>query len=992
VHETKSLAEMSFDPRGGRAARSVLAVTLALALAACAAGGAEAPFDDSGVVASETDSGRPANVTDGAPAATGDGAPLGPGVDAGSIDATLPTDGGTDGAADGGPAEASPPADADAASPLVTGLSWPPGQAFPTFAPPAATLDVVNETGLAADVATLVVTLEGLVNRTQPRIWVTDGSSQQALWLAQVDAGTNPVTDPLTLVTKYRSEIAGIVIYDTAVADTLNLATTIAGVKGGIVSSPALATTLTAAPYGLPVLEDLRTHAFTSNVQVYQYEFDNYSALATHRLITGLALTIPDHLRDYVVATQAMMVWLDPTDATQGALLDRFLGLLPPNSPYVGWWMSEGPGVQAAATHGVPVFAADWSMNLTVLGGTPRGSAPAPVPPPPPLENKLYVAIFMSDGDNLQEDEGLIPLKWADSNRGSVPISWTIDPALVDVAPVILRYFQSTATANDLLVSGPSGLGYTYPEAWTTSTFDAYTKLSAAYLGAAGLRVITLWNNGVDLSAANAQSYAANIPILLGMTIQNDSVPRQFVNKSLPLDVMEVSYAPTEATLESGFDTAVAAYDRSKPAFAAIQGDMNYSTISPTDFLDVQNHYAKNSNIVFVRADHYFQLMSRASSPPQHELFTGDVNGDGKTDAFFYYGGNGDEWMGISDGTKLAWSNAGNISGFGNLLDGSHQLFSGDFTGDGKTDFAFYYSGDSSVWLGASSGTAFTWAKISTSTLGNWLDGKHRVSVADYNGDGKADFSVYNDADGTIWLGISSGTSLAWTSASSVGGFGDLLDGAHAFLDGDFDGDGKKDLLFYYNGDGSLWFGRSNGATLAWSQMGNVSPFGNLIDSGHRLAASDFNGDGKTDLVSYFAGDGTIRFGLSSGTGFTWSVASNVSGSGNLIDWNHRLYPADVNGDGKVDLVSYDTATGDWKLGISSGTSLTWWAGGNTAGYGDLVDLGHLLFLGNFDGSPNKAPLFYNSGDGNFWMADSSGTSFSWHLAGNTSGFGNLAE
>ena len=888
-------------------------------------------------------------------------------------------------ASDGGSNEAE-------AGPPPMGLSWPQGQAFPSFAPLAPTLDVVNETGLSADMCTLVVTLEGLVNRTQPRIWVTDGSATQAMWLAQTDAGANPVSDPLSLVTKYQTEIAGIIIYDDTVADTLNLATTIAGVKGGIVASPALSTTLTAAPYSLPVLVDLRTNAFTSTVDVYQYELDNYAPLTTHRLITGLELTIPDHLRDYTVATQAMMVWLDPTNAAQEALLEQFLALLEPDSPYLGWWTSEGPGVQTAATYGVPVFAADWSMNLTVLGGTPRGSTPPPAPPPPPLENKLYVAIFMSDGDNLQEDEGLIPLKWADSNRGNVPISWTVDPALVDVAPVILRYFQSTSTIDDLLVSGPSGLGYTYPAAWPTSLFDSYTKLSAGYLDTAGLNVITLWNNGVDLSASNAQSYATNIPSLLGMTIQNDSVARQFVNGSLPVDVMEVSYAPTEQTLESGLDSAVAAYDGSRPFFAAIQGDMNYSTIMPTNFLDVRNHYADNSNIVFVRADHYFQLMSRANAPPQHQLFTGDVNGDGKTDAFFYYGGNGDVWIGLSDGTQLTWSNAGNIMGFGNLLDGSHQLFTGDFNGDDKTDFAFYYSGDQSVWLGTSTGTAFTWAKISTTTLGNWLDGKHRVHVADYDGDGKADFSVYNSGDGSVWLGLSTGTSLTWDSAGSVGGFGDLLDGSHFFLDGDFNGDGLQDLLFYYNGDGSLWLGQSTGTALTWSQTGNLSTYGNVIDYDHKLVSGDFNGDHKTDLAFYGAGDGNLWFGLSSGTAFAWSIASSATGLGNLVDWNHRIYTADVNGDGKLDVTTYDAATGAWNLGVSNGTSLSWTSGGSTSTYGDLVDLGHLMWLGDFDGSGKAAPLFYSGSDGNFWMADSSGTTLSWHLAGNTSGFGNLAQ
>ena len=88
---------------------------------------------------------------------------------------TQPDAAGTDGE---GPTDAI----ADTATPISpTGLTWPDGQAFPTFAPPAATLDVVNEPGLVGDsgvcdMCTLMVTLEGLINRTQPRIWLSYGS------------------------------------------------------------------------------------------------------------------------------------------------------------------------------------------------------------------------------------------------------------------------------------------------------------------------------------------------------------------------------------------------------------------------------------------------------------------------------------------------------------------------------------------------------------------------------------------------------------------------------------------------------------------------------------------------------------------------------------------------------------------------------------------------------------------------------------------------
>jgi hypothetical protein len=873
----------------------------------------------------------------------------------------------------------------------MLGINWPPDQVFPSFGT-VGPLDVVKMQGQAPDVLLLAVTLEGIVNRTQPRIYLSDGGDSDKLWQAELHVATTAVTDPLTLVTKYRSEVKGIVIYDDTLADTINLATTIAGVEGGVVASPALAAKLGAAPYNLPTIADLRTNHFASKLDVYQYELDHYATKTSHRLIIGLTPSIVDHLRDYAVANKAFAVWLDPRDAAEKQMLAKFLSLLPPNSPYLGWWLDEPTGVQFASTYGVPVYAADWSLNLTVLGGSARGSKPPQAPPPPKLENKVYVAIFMSDGDNLQEDEGLVPLKWADSARGSVPIAWTLNPALVDVGPVMLRYYQRTATLNDVLVSGPSGLGYTYPQAWPGGTFDQYAKVSGAYTAAAGFRVITLWNNGADLSQANAKAYSTHAPGLVGMTIQDSTTALQIIDGWLPIQRMALSYGDNETILEGGIDNQLKNFNGTAPLFVAVQGNMNMGTIQPTAFQHVQDHYANNTNVVFVRADHFFQLLLRNSAPPAHRVFSGDYNGDGKTDALMYYSGDGNWWMGLSDGSQLSWHNAGNTAGFGNLLDGGHAFYQGDFNHDGKADVLFYFSGDGNWWLGSSDGNMLTWKVIgNNNSLGNVVDGKHRVSTGDYNNDGKTDVLVYNSGDGNWSMGISDGSALTWSSAGNTGGFGNLLDGSHALYDGDFDGDGKADVLFYYNGDQNLWLGRSNGSALSWSGVGNTTNFGNLIDRSHRLVAGDFNGDHKTDLLFYYAGDGNWWLGGSTGNGFTWTQAASTAAMGNFIDWNHRWYTGDFDHDGKLDVLAQDSGSGDWWIGRCDGTALTWTNAGNTNSFGDVADFGHIVLQGDFNNDGKADVMFYNGGDSNWWLGQSDGKKLDWHMAG-TTGFGDLTH
>jgi hypothetical protein len=879
----------------------------------------------------------------------------------------------------------------DLLQPYQGGLTWPATQTFPSFGPVGA-LDVIDVSGIAGDQQALVLTLQGLVNRWQPRIYVQNNDGEgKSFWLAKLGVTTTVVATPLALVAKYQSEVKGIVIYDDTLADTINLATVIAGQKGGVVASPSLATTLTAAPYSLPVLADLRTNHFASKLAVYQYELANYSTLASHRLIIGLNPAITGSLRDYAVATQAMVVWLDPRVAAEQSLLSSFLALLPPTSPYLGWWVDEPSGVHAASAAGVPTFAADWSMNLTVLGGTPRGSAVVPAAPaPPPLENKVYVAIFMSDGDNVQEDQHLVPLKWNDAHRGQVPIGWTIDPALVDVAPVILRYFQSTATPDDVLVSGPSGLGYTYPAAWPGSTFDTYAQVSGQYMSAAHLDVITVWNNGVDLSSANAHSYAAHMPELRGLTIQDESQALQFIDGWLPLIRLAISYGDDAATLEGGIDAQLSGWNGAAPLFVAVQGNMNSGNATPSAFYDVQQHYASNSNVVFVRPDHFFQLARAAHQPAQHQLFSGDFDGNGKSDSLFYYAGDGNWWMGLSDGTNLTWHLAGNTNSLGSLIDGQHAFYTGDFNGDGKSDVLIYGGADGSWRLGTSDGTNLTWQVISTVPgYGNLLDGRHRTLIGDFNGDGKSDVLFYYGGDGHVWLGLSSGSALTWHQASDTSGYGNLLDGSHAIFTGDFDGNGKRDLGFYYNGDGNFWVGLSDGANLTWSKWSTTLGYGNLIDSGHQLLSGDFDGNGKSDFLFFYNGDGHWWMGLSDGKSFTWHQAGTVAT--NLLDWSHRLYTGDFDGNGKSD-AAYYSDDGSWWVGLSDGTNLSWQSMGNVMSQGNLLDPSRMVFGGDYDGDGKSDIAGYNSNDGNWNVGLSSGTSFTWHVASNTSGFGDLTH
>lgn len=51
-------------------------------------------------------------------------------------------------------------------------------------------------------------------------------------------------------------------------------------------------------------------------------------------------------------------------------------------------------------------------------------------------------------------------------------------------------------------------------------------------------------------------------------------------------------------------------------------------------------------------------------------------------------------------------------TGFGNLIDGQHPVWLGDFTGSGRTQVLFYYGGDGNWWLGDTANGQLGWSLV----------------------------------------------------------------------------------------------------------------------------------------------------------------------------------------------------------------------------------------------------------------------------------------
>ncbi|AZN43283.1 GxGYxYP domain-containing protein [Paenibacillus albus] len=174
------------------------------------------------------------------------------------------------------------------AKPSASSISWPKQQELPTFAK-VKQLEVADVYDAPGDIKLLLATLQGIVNRTEPRIYLIENKEEgKFTWLNDLDVPYKVRDNYWDIVKKFAKEAKGIIVYDPNVADSVNVATTMAGLKGAVVASPELAEKLKAAPYNLKVLDDLQGK-FKDRLDAYTWAYENLWSQTSHRMLVGLS-------------------------------------------------------------------------------------------------------------------------------------------------------------------------------------------------------------------------------------------------------------------------------------------------------------------------------------------------------------------------------------------------------------------------------------------------------------------------------------------------------------------------------------------------------------------------------------------------------------------------------------------------------------------------------------------------------------------------------
>lgn len=531
---------------------------------------------------------------------------------------------------------------------ITEGISWPKGQALPTFSTPAATLDSIMVQELSKDEQLTFSALQGIVNRKQPRIYLLDARTEEGstTWAETATAGLGKrnLFDRNTkydLLAKYAKESAGLVLYDLSVSPHYrNLAFTAAAVSHALPVSAEVYQEMKAKGIDLPVVEDLTKLKDDSTVAIYQYMYDHYWQKCDKRLLVsarpGDVRGGGDfhHTRDMAAATGSAVVWLDTLIPAEKEMMRKFLGDMKAGEAVVlGWFTSERSGITTLSEFGIGTLAADFYSSGSIYSGTDHKILIPAVPKMPELETKVYVSIFISDGDNIQYTQHAMRKVWDRTIglRGKIPLNWTIAPGLVDIGPALMNYYYTTATPNDCFVTGPSGMGYMMPVNTLTepgapvgvylkdpARMDGYAKLAETYLQRSGLRVMTIWDDATPMQRA---SYEKNCRHLYGATVQNfkdvPSVEGGVENKRVRFDKLVIPYAGSYDHINGSLTSEIKHWDGKEPLFLSYQANI-WADLKPEKLVELHDNLTRQfpGKVEFVRADHYFNLSNESAGIP----------------------------------------------------------------------------------------------------------------------------------------------------------------------------------------------------------------------------------------------------------------------------------------------------------------------------------------------------------------------------------------
>ncbi|MEM9455186.1 MAG: FG-GAP-like repeat-containing protein [Myxococcota bacterium] len=284
---------------------------------------------------------------------------------------------------------------------------------------------------------------------------------------------------------------------------------------------------------------------------------------------------------------------------------------------------------------------------------------------------------------------------------------------------------------------------------------------------------------------------------------------------------------------------------------------------------------------------------------------TGDYDGDGRDDLLCHSSESGFKWIDYADASGQFLGT--NWSRDANWCDNdSQRLFTGDFNGDGRSDMLCHDVVSGWKWIDYANASG-QFLGTNWSRDADWCDNDdQQLHLGDFDGDGDDDMLCHDASSGFKWIDYAANGQFLGTNWSRDATWCD--NNSQRLHIGDFDGDGRDDMLCHDLSSGWKWidYANASGQFLGtnWSRDANW-----CRDTSQELFIGDFNGDEHDDMLCHDAV-----------TGWKWIDYADASGQFLGTNWSRdagwcnqpaqRLFVGDYNGDGRDDLLCHDVGTG----------------------------------------------------------------------------------
>ncbi len=481
------------------------------------------------------------------------------------------------------------------------------------------------------------VCIQGIMNReSDSKVYIMGAQAEEwfdimtseGRWLSDEDfEDVKTFEDFLKIGLPYLKKV---IIWDTAVPASVNVATTIAGVEDGIVMSDTLYEKYQDIVGSLPVT-DLRG-MFDGSVtgskknDCYAWAIENYlkKGLCSEDFICYYTDSATERnggvtsyvsVRDWAVYNRSFVFDLSPwsdeapydePDQPIGADYNSFISMLSTQYDllkqkktyevcgFFNFTKYSHIGANTTSKHetvptewetvylisaygGYQNTATEWCWNQSLHSQYEYGTLKNNRPDTSHVEvddNKTYLCIFMADYDSSYPLYEFLRNYWKDPKRGTIPLAWGINPTLLDTYPDIISYYYETATENDIFTSDASAAGYFNPSRVPDEFWDTMIQHNKDYFEQMDLSIAPMvldWdqldNVSLDAFSQFAPDGVASIVIDFHGQGGHQGAPYLY-DGSLVYDVLNNGGISRESTVEEGYNILNAALGKKKPGVA----------------------------------------------------------------------------------------------------------------------------------------------------------------------------------------------------------------------------------------------------------------------------------------------------------------------------------------------------------------------------------------------------------------------------------------